>query len=147
MYLSFQYAQKNAIYEESKYPYNGRDNACKDKGEGLVKAIKPIRVTPDNGAQLRAAITAGPVSVAVAAGNMYFQGYYGGILNAPACKPNLDHGITAVGYGSENGVNYYIVKNSWGSSWGESGYIRLAATESGPGTCGVQREPVTTSTN
>lgn len=58
-------------------------------------------------------------------------------MNAPLCGHNLDHAVTAVGYGSENGKEYYIVRNSWGPSWGEDGYIRMAAGKDGNGVCGV----------
>jgi cathepsin L len=64
-----------------------------------------------------------------------FQFYSTGILNSSKCGTNLDHAVTAVGYGSENGVDYFIVRNHWGPNWGENGYIRIAA--SGDGTAGV----------
>jgi len=88
---------------------------------------------------LKAAIAVGPVSVTVEADKSAFQGYSGGILNSSECGTNLDHAITAVGYGS----NYYIIRNSWGPNWGESGYIRIA-TESGrsKGICGIQQQSV-----
>jgi len=66
-----------------------------------------------------------------------FQFYTSGILNAKNCGTNLDHAVTAVGYGTEGGQEYYIVRNSWGSSWGEEGYIRIAAGKNGSGVCGI----------
>jgi C1A family cysteine protease len=85
-------------------------------------------------AQLKAAISAQPTCVSVEA-DTDFQFYKGGILNSKTCGTNLDHAVTAVGYGTENGQDYFIVRNSWGASWGEKGYIRVAA--SGDGTSGV----------
>lgn len=84
-----------------------------------------------------AAITKTPTTVAVEA-DTDFQFYSGGILNNPQCGDNLDHAILAVGFDQKAG--YYIVRNSWGSDWGEEGYIRLAIT-SGEGICGVQADP------
>jgi len=74
--------------------------------------------------------------------------YTGGVVSAAQCSgTSLDHAIAAVGYGTENGQEYYIVRNSWGSSWGESGYIRLATQESGAGVCGVQQTSLWPETN
>ena len=79
------------------------------------------------------------MNVAVAAGNIPFRGYSGGILRSTdGCPTEIDHAILAVGYGSENGVEYYIVKNSWGTSWGEDGYIRMEVAD-GLGTCGINQ--------
>lgn len=86
------------------------------------------------------AIAKGPVSVTVEADKAVFQRYNGGVLNSPDCGTNLDHAITAVGYGStKEGEEYYIVRNSWGSSWGDKGYINIKAEKSGKGICGIQQ--------
>ena len=75
--------------------------------------------------------------MAVDAGNSQFMHYESGILNTKTCGTDLDHAITAVGYGAENGKNYFIVRNSWGSDWGESGYIRISSDVTGSGVCGI----------
>ena len=62
--------------------------------------------------------------------------YKEGIFDSAECGTSLDHAVTAVGYGKENGMEYYIVRNSWGPSWGEDGYIKIKAVE-GAGICGV----------
>jgi len=67
--------------------------------------------------------------------------YKSGVLNNTNCGTTLDHAVLAVGYGVENGENYWLVKNSWGTSWGENGYIKIAAVD-GQGICGIQMGPL-----
>ena len=69
-----------------------------------------------------------------------FHGYTGGIITSEKCGTKLDHGVLAVGYGSEAGQDYYIVKNSWGAAWGEAGYVRIGIKD-GVGMCGIQKDP------
>jgi len=96
---------------------------------------------------LKAAISKGPTCVAVDADNNYFSGYKGGVLNNCGGGSNLDHAITAIGYGTEHGVDYAIVRNSWTASWGESGYIRMALNVQGTqGACGLMMDPTTVKT-
>ena len=81
----------------------------------------------------------------IEADRMAFQFYSRGVLDSKACGTNLNHGVLAVGYGSANGMDYFIVKNSWGPSWGESGYVRIAndgAEESNGGICGILMDAV-----
>lgn len=89
----------------------------------------------------------GPTAISVAAGNNYFRFYSSGVLNAPECATfGLDHAIAIVGFGTDpEGGDYWIVRNSWGSEWGEQGYIRLGRVE-GAGICGCQTRPVWAST-
>jgi len=66
-------------------------------------------------------------------------------LDSTACGTQLDHAVAAVGYGTEAGQDYYIVRNSWGASWGLDGYIKIAAVD-GAGICGIQMESLYPST-
>lgn len=66
--------------------------------------------------------------------------YTSGVITGSACGTNLDHGVLAVGYGTENGTPYFLVKNSWGASWGDAGYVKIGQ-ESGAGVCGIQSGP------
>ena len=90
-----------------------------------------------------AAIASQPISVAIEADKMVFQYYTSGIFDASTCGTNLDHAVALVGYGD----GYYILRNSWGTSWGEKGYMRIARTGDGVGICGVQMEPVYPTSN
>jgi len=86
---------------------------------------------------LQLAATVGPVSVAVQANQFVWQFYRGGVIKR-FCGTELDHGVLVVGYDIQGG--YWIVKNSWGSSWGENGYLRIAKT-TGKGVCGINMAP------
>ena len=86
-----------------------------------------------------------PVSVAINADQKSFQLYKSGVFT-DVCGTDLNHGVLLVGYGNENGLDYYILKNSWGSSWGNSGFMYLGrgndpstgkSYNNGAGQCGV----------
>jgi len=89
---------------------------------------------------LMSALANGPVSVAIEADQAAFSAYGGGVLTG-TCGDALDHGVLVVGYGEDKGQKYWKVKNSWGASWGENGYIRLERGMGGKGQCGILSEP------
>lgn len=135
MDYGFQYIISNkGITSEASYPYKATGpNTCQ-KGKSAAATITSFGDVPAGDEKsLLAAVTKQPVSVAIEADQEAFQFYSGGVLTA-ACGTNLDHGVLAVGYGTDAGTDYWIVKNSWGASWGESGYIRL---ERGINQCGI----------
>lgn len=107
----------------------------KSKESVLVKSY--VRVPKDSVAQLKAAVDKQPTCVSVDASDYTFSTYKSGIMNSKKCGHNLDHAVTAVGYGKEGKDEYLIVRNSWTASWGEKGYFRIAINEDGKGICGI----------
>jgi C1A family cysteine protease len=92
---------------------------------------------------LKAAVAQQPVAVAIEADTRYFQSYSSGVLTSSSCGTSLDHGVLTVGYGTENGIDYWNVKNSWGTSWGDQGYVKIGRSSStnDPGICGISMDP------
>lgn len=131
MDFAFKYIKENGgIDTEKSYPYEQEDATCRFKKSNVGATDKGfVDIPQGNEEKLKAAIaTQGPVSVAIDASHESFQFYSEGIYNEPECSPeNLDHGVLAVGYGTdENGRDFWLVKNSWGSTWGDKGYVKMA---------------------
>merc|ERR1712046_65795 len=148
--------KSNGICSETDAPYKCADqdsSECKNAqctkssckavlngggffSSGDVTGVASVGHTED---ALEAAVSGQPVSVAIEADTRVFQMYTGGVLDDAACGQKLDHAVLAVGYGVDGDKKYWKVKNSWSSSWGEEGYIRLArGIESGFGECGIR---------
>ena len=90
---------------------------------------------------MTAAVNLGPIAVAIDASSIEFQSYTGGIItNSTACGTDLNHAVTIVGYNGLNNPPYFIVRNSWGASWGEYGYVNIAIQPM-DGVCGINIEP------
>jgi cathepsin L len=136
----FQYIITNGgITTEAAYPYTAQDGTCNTNVTSAATLSSFVDVTVGSETALLAAVNIGPVSIAIEADQQCFQFYSGGILSDPSCGMQLDHGVLVVGYGTDAATNtpFWIVKNSWGASWGESGYIRLIR---GKNECGVAQE-------
>ena len=137
---AFRYIKANGgIDTEASYPYKAEDEKChyKPKNKGATdRGFVDIATGNENQLQ-KAVATVGPVSVAIDASHQSFQLYAGGVYYEPECSPEqLDHGVLAVGYGTDdNGNDYWIVKNSWGDSWGAQGYILMARNRDN--NCGI----------
>lgn len=140
MDYGFEYIKGNGgINLEGNYKYMATDQTCNKQKEARHYAITNSHqdVNPNDDAQFIAALNKGPVSVAIEADQKAFQFYSSGIFDE-ACGTNLDHGVLTVGYAEK----YYIVKNSWGTVWGESGYIRMArGLAQNGGQCGILLNP------
>jgi len=144
MDYGFLYIEHNGgLTTESDYAYTARDGTCNgNKAAHHVVTVTDYHDVPQNNAdQMEQAVSQGPVSIAIEADKSVFQLYKSGVFSDSGCGTNLDHGVLVVGYGTDNGQDYWIVKNSWGSTWGEQGYIRLLKEVSGPGMCGMYEQP------
>ncbi|XP_068665992.1 vignain-like [Aristolochia californica] len=139
---AFQFIVENGgISSEAEYPYTGTDNQCDPaKKEMQMVVIDGYEDVPENNEEaLIKAVAHQPVSVAIDAGSMDFMFYEEGPFSG-SCETFLNHGVSVVGYGETNDrAQYWIVKNSWGTDWGEEGYIRMKRSKLDPkeGLCGI----------
>merc|ERR1712070_1114980 len=123
------YIETAPLMTESDYPYTGKHsflskcNYDSSKGVGKVKSYSDVKADA-TGSNLEADKTV-------------FQSYTSGVITSSACGTQLDHGVLAVGYGTESGEDYFLVKNSWGPSWGDKGYVKIGAKN----VCGINTQP------
>ena len=139
---AFAWIIKNGgINTEGDYPYEGRDRTCRfdeDKPTYTISDFVEINEKDEDDLTEKLA-TVGPVSVAIDAGKFSFQLYHEGVYYEPSCSSTrLNHGVTAVGYGTLDGDDFYHVKNSWGTGWGDGGYIKMARGRSN--NCGISTD-------
>jgi len=140
---AFEFVKSHGIASENAYPYTsggGTTGSCNSAKEGQpVVSITGYTDVPSRDEDaLKSAVSQQPVSVAIEADKSAFQFYSGGVLDNSACGTNLDHGVLVVGYGTDGGKDYWKVKNSWGPSWGEEGYIRMVRNKN---QCGISQQP------
>lgn len=142
---AFQFIEQNGgLTTESKYPYRGVDGSCGATNKASAAKITGYEDVPTNDENaLMKAVANQPVSVAIDASGSDFQFYSSGVFTG-SCGTELDHGVTAVGYGVDidSKTEYWLIKNSWGGSWGEDGYIRMQrGIDADEGMCGIAMEP------
>jgi len=139
------YLENTTVCTEESYSYTAAGGTCQESKctagipKGGVAGFKDL--SPKDTDALKEAVAQQPVSVAIEADQTAFQFYKGGVLSAE-CGAKLDHGVLVVGYGSDGGKDYWKVKNSWGPSWGEQGYVRIARGVPKDGECGIKDQPV-----
>ncbi|KAK6130608.1 hypothetical protein DH2020_035654 [Rehmannia glutinosa] len=142
MDYAFSYIVSNGgLHKEDDYPYLMEEGTCEqNRDESELVTITGYHDVPANDEQsLLKALANQPLSVAIEASGRDFQFYSGGVFDGH-CGTALDHGVAAVGYGSSKGLDYIIVKNSWGPKWGEKGYIRMKRNTGKPsGMCGINK--------
>eukprot|EP00731_Ephydatia_muelleri_P007188 Em0003g1436a len=128
-YTAFKYVVDNGgIDTESSYPYKGKQSSCQynSKNSGAI-ATGVVKITSGSETDLLSAVAnVGPIAVAVDASVNSFMFYQSGVFDSSSCSTSkLNHAMLVTGYGSANGKDYWLVKNSWGTGWGESGYIKM----------------------
>eukprot|EP00420_Gonyaulax_spinifera_P030148 CAMPEP_0197879574 /NCGR_PEP_ID=MMETSP1439-20131203/7621_1 /TAXON_ID=66791 /ORGANISM="Gonyaulax spinifera, Strain CCMP409" /LENGTH=330 /DNA_ID=CAMNT_0043499087 /DNA_START=74 /DNA_END=1066 /DNA_ORIENTATION=- len=136
---------KIGLETEEAYPYTAKDGKCQASSSKEVAFIGNwTAISTDEDLIAAALMQYGPLAIGINAGPMQF---YSGGISKPwkiLCNPQkLDHGVAIVGFGVESGTKYWIIRNSWGPSWGEKGYYRIIR---GTGACGVNTM-VSTATN
>ena len=136
---AFEYAIDEGMCSEDSYPYTASNGFCTIDCEPVVMISGCSDVPENNQLALKEATNLGPISIAIEADTYLFQSYSSGVITSSKCGTNLDHGVLIVGYGTENGIDYWLVKNSWGSSWGEDGYVKIGRSDStnDAGICGI----------
>ena len=139
---SYVFLQKNTHIEQSEYPYTAEDGTCqsdsKTHTDVQTKGYKSISYNhPD---LMKDALANQPLSVFVDGSSAVFRTYSSGIFNSPDCGVFSNHCTDVVGWGIEGDTEFWIMRNSWGTSWGEKGYMRLEII-SGPGVCGIHKQP------
>jgi len=135
---AFQYIiSNNGIDTEASYPYTAEDGDCSFSASSVGAKLSGFTdVSSGDEGALQTAVNQQPVSVAIDASQSSFQFYSSGVYNEPSCSSSsLDHGVLAIGYGTDNGTPYWLVKNSWGTSWGLSGYIEMSRNANNQ--CGI----------
>jgi len=138
--LGFAYVQKMGISSEATVPYRGITGKC-------VETTKAANITGfvklpenDHDALLNAIATVGPIAITVAASE--WLDFENGVFDGCVKDADLDHGVQLVGYGTESGTDYWLVRNSWGGAWGEAGYIKIKRFATSDAWCGTDRNPL-----
>ena len=139
---AFKYIIEHGQCALSAYPYTAKDGTC-EKCTAVAHLSSCSDVVPNDQISLKGAVAQQPVAIAIEADTKYFQSYSSGILTSSSCGTSLDHGVLIVGYGEDNGQKFWLVKNSWGTTWGDKGYVKIARSEStnDPGICGIAMDP------
>lgn len=139
---AFQYIiDNNGIDSDSSYPYKAMDGKCQyDARNRAATCSKYTELPFGSEAALKEAVaTKGPVSVAIDASRPSFFLYKSGVYYDPSCTSNVNHGVLVIGYGKQDGKDYWLVKNSWGHYFGDKGYILMARNSGNH--CGIASYP------
>ncbi|XP_063055370.1 cathepsin S-like [Engraulis encrasicolus] len=140
MSAAFQYVIDNqGIDSDASYPYKGVQGDCNYRPEQRAANCSSFGFVPEDSEEAlkEAVANIGPVSVAIDATRPHFIFFRSGVYNDPSCTQKVNHGVLAVGYGTMDGQDYWLVKNSWGAGFGDQGYIRMARNKNNQ--CGIAK--------
>lgn len=141
----YEYVMDNeGVNNETDYPYEVREGKCRFSSKKFTAKIKDyVSVSYFDEDALKAAVATGPVSVSMDASSPEFKKYKGGVYTDDKCSSmKLNHAVVAVGYGTDPDTkqDYWLVRNSWGTAWGERGYFKIA--RNADNMCGLATRPV-----
>jgi len=152
--MAFPFIHKYGLVSSNQYPYEGEQNECKKKylQKPIASTVSWGILKPDDEHNMELALRRmGPISVGFNGGDPLFLAYSGGIFDSDICKSHPNHAMLVVGYGQEKSdsgevLKYWIARNSWGTSWGENGYVRIKRKDTTnstktSGVCGIGRNP------
>jgi len=122
----------------ASYPYVANDTTCQYDGSQVAVKISGTISAVRTASGLKDALMNGPASISLHVGDS-FRAYTSGVYNDETCPTEVNHAVQSVGWGHDtvSGLNYFIVRNSWGAKWGEQGYVRMAETNTDLGICGM----------
>ena len=144
-YSAWEYLKGFMSMTEDSYPYTAKSEfrECRyAESDGVTFVSSYNQITANYPLAMVDAIEHGPISVAIQADQDVYQQYTSGIITSDSCGTNIDHAVLAVGYGTDHtsGQEYWLVKNSWGTTWGDAGYVKIGIAE-GDGVCGINEYP------
>ena len=141
--LAFNYYESHYAMSEASYPYTAKTGSCQYNASNVTPAKTTgwTGVTANSPDAMKSALASNPLAVAIQANQLSFQMYSGGVFTNTNCGTQLDHATNVVGWGNNGTVDYWIMRNSWGTGWGMSGYMELEIV-AGAGLCGIQMQPL-----
>ena len=136
---AFSYMEEHPLCTETDFPYSSGGGSCNSSCPPRVEIHSFVDIPPNNETEMQIAVSMHPISIALEADSSSFQLYESGVFDSSSCGTSLDHGVAIVGYGEDKGgKRYWKAKNSWGKSWGEEGFFRIAM---GKNMCGLSLKP------
>lgn len=134
--------QNGLLNSENEYPYEAAEGTCRfDESKGINQIKSYIHGRQGDEDYLKTLSAQGVLDIAIDCSQASFQLYTGGIYDEPSCyKFAVNHAVGLIGYGTENGIDYWLVRNTFGKNWGEDGYIRMIRNKENR--CGVATDPL-----